>query len=175
MDFNVRKVGLIVGHTKKSPGANVVSTIQSSEYFYNRQVAEKLEDIGAVDLVVYRDGIGIAGACKAIVESDVDLSIELHCNAANVLAVGCEALYYTNASKKIATIFCTDLCHEFKRKNRGAKYVVENGRGILNLQLLSDIPYSILVEPFFGDNPNDYIEVEDYVNFLKAFIAKIRG
>lgn len=172
----IKTIGIIVGHTSKSPGADVIlpSDKKTSEYFYNLAVANELLKRKACDVVVTRDYKGISGATSEIIKAGVDLSIELHCNSANGKAHGVEALYYNKPSITVCDIFCTELSKRFGRKNRGPKYVVTNGRGVSNLQLLSDIPYAIILEPFFGDNKNDYIPHLDYTNFLSETIAKIK-
>lgn len=173
----IKTIGIIVGHTSKSPGAVVIpsgSGKKTYEYFYNLEVANQLLKRRACDTVVTRDYKGISGATSEIIKSGVDLSIELHCNAANTRAHGVEALYYNSPSQTFATYFCDQLAARFSRRNRGAKYVVTNGRGVSNLQLLADIPYAIIGEPFFGDNVNDYIPQLDYTNFLSELLAKVK-
>ena len=173
----IKTIGIIVGHTSKSPGAAVIpsgSGKKTYEYFYNLEVANKLLKFNVCDTVVTRDYKGISGATSEIIKAHVDLSIELHCNAANTRAHGVEALYYNSPSQTFATYFCDQLAARFNRRNRGAKYVVTNGRGVANLQLLADIPYAIIAEPFFGDNSNDYIPQLDYVGFLSELLAKVK-
>ena len=180
----IEKVGVIVGHTAKAPGARIVATDGrvTSEYEYHKSVMtialSKQNSLGSLapmfNELVFRDNIGIAGATNKIIESGVDLSIELHTNASNGNAVGCEAFYYMPNSKSICEYYCELFCERFKRKNRGAKDIKKNGRGVTNLSLLQDIPYSILVEPFFGDNKDEYISKNDYASFLAEFVKSIK-
>ncbi len=172
----IKTIGIIVGHTMKSPGAKITSDNggESHEYHYNLTVANALLARKACDVVATRDYRGIQGATTKIIKAGVDLSIELHCNSANGKAHGVEALYYNSASFICCDFFCSELSKRFKRKNRGPKYVVANGRGITNLQLLQDLPYAIIAEPFFGDNKLDYISIQEYTNFMSEFLANVK-
>jgi N-acetylmuramoyl-L-alanine amidase len=171
----IDKVGIIVGHTAKSPGAVITNgETVTNEYLYNSAVVAELVKNGCLDFYTTRDNGGIQQATRNIIHEEIDLSIELHTNAFNRQAYGCEALYYTQQSKRPAELFCQYFCDFFDRKNRGAKDVVKNGRGVYNLQLLEDIPYAVLVEPFFGDNQREFISVKDYASFLIDFIDRIK-
>lgn len=179
----IDKVGLIVGHTKKAPGAKVISTSGNitSEYQYHKSVVEKITGPSIVAKeaqfahIAYRDNHGIEGATREIIKADIDLSIELHTNASNGSASGVEAFYYMPNSKIICDLYCQMFATRFKRKNRGAKDIKKNGRGVTNLSLLQDIPYAILVEPFFGDNQDDYVSVIMYATFLDDFARMIKS
>jgi len=179
----IESVGLIVGHSAKAPGAKVISTngTVSSEYQYHRSVVEKITGPSIVARtaqfahIAFRDGHGVYGATQEIIKANVDLSIELHTNASSGSASGVEAYYYMPSSKIICDLYCQMFATKFKRKNRGAKDIKKNGRGVTNLSLLQDIPYAILVEPFFGDNQDDYVSVIMYATFLDDFARMIKS
>lgn len=171
----IRKVGLIVGHSKRSPGAivKVPGYPNTTEYEYNQIVAQYLLDNHVVKYVEYRDNGGIIGATQRMVAHGVDLSVELHCNSHDKPAYGVEALYITTQSFYAADFFCRKFATYFKRKNRGAKKISQANRGYQNLNLMRKVPYAILVEPFFGSNPEEFIPQIVYAKFLDNFIKDI--
>ena len=60
------------------------------------------------------------------------------------------------------------------QKNRGAKDVYVNGRGQKNLETAQKYSkHCILIEPFFGDNQNDYIPARDMARYLTEFINEL--
>ena len=61
------KIGVIVGHEKKAPGARLSKPWLTHEYYYNSEIAQLMftegEKLANVDVeIFYRDGVGISGA-----------------------------------------------------------------------------------------------------------------
>jgi N-acetylmuramoyl-L-alanine amidase len=86
-----------------------------------------------------------------------DLVIELHFNASNGKAKGCECLYYFNSyeGEKLSQFLCNTYSMLTGCFNRGAKplYSKDRGYGFVSSQK----PTAVLFEPFFGDNDMDCI------------------
>jgi len=159
------RLALVVGHTRNSQGAMGVSPISASEYEFNRELALLVERFGKSRghqvATFFRDGVGIEGAYQQVAEWEADAVVELHFNAFNGEARGTETLYCNDEDqqrvleKEFAESVQQHLCQVFNRTdrtNRGIKPLSRGDRGYNNVTQLFDIP-SILIEPFFGDNP----------------------
>ena len=166
---NVTSIGLIIGHTKSDKGAAIYNNA-IQEYDYWKEVASKLV-LDKEFAVGFRDNGGVKGACEEIkgkLGHKPDIILELHFNAYNGKAKGCEALYID--SKELAEKFCKFMEHKGK-KNRGAKDVYANGRGIKNMEIASKYADNvILTEMFFADNKDDYITIKDATKYLQEFL-----
>lgn len=161
------RLALVVGHTRTSPGAMGVSPISASEYEFNRELALLVEKSGNSRghqvATFFRDGVGIEGAYEQVAEWKADAVVELHFNAFNGEARGTETLYCNDndqmkvLEKEFAELVQQHICQVFNRTdrtNRGIKSLSRSDRGYQNVTQLFDIP-SILIEPFFGDNPTE--------------------
>lgn len=167
-------IGVVVGHTKKSPGAMVEAPLKTYEYFENKRVAQKMKDYASKKLsqnvvvnVYYRDGIGIAGAYTKAMLDGCDCVIELHFNAFNKAAYGTETLCtMTQMDKDFAKVVQSSLVKLFQRDktgDRGVKPRAKNDRGWASVSALPTMA-NCLVEPFFSDNPKEmalYMKVRD--------------
>ncbi len=152
-----RKLAVIVGHSERSPGAFAGPPIGQNEYFWNRDLARRMQDCadrgGRIGLAVFhRDRGGIAGAYGRAGEWGADAAIELHFNAAGVAATGTETLFVTEISKGLARAVQNAMTGLLDLRDRGVKEPWE-GRGRQSLTRLA-VP-SVIVEPFFGSNPGD--------------------
>lgn len=158
-----KRVGLIVGHTEADKGAENYNG-QIQEYDYWKEVVKFMDcPVG------FRDNGGVKGACEQL--GEVDIILELHYNAYNGGAHGCEALYID--SKELAEKFCFFMAKK-GQKNRGAKDVYVNGRGIKNMEICSRYAENvILCEMFFGDNKADYIPIQTAREYLEEFIDSL--
>ncbi|MDX8347378.1 N-acetylmuramoyl-L-alanine amidase [Cognatiyoonia sp. IB215446] len=153
-------LAVVVGHTKKRPGAKGVAPIDAHEYSFNSDLAESIYDYcqkrGVRSEVFTRDGKGIAGAYKEAVVWGATFAVELHFNAFNRSANGTETLY-DNENHRDAITWASHLQDRIlkavKLRDRGLKRVSKGGRGYRSLSAAS-IPIAI-VELFFGDNPFD--------------------
>lgn len=149
-------LGLIVGHEKKAPGANLFGG--GNEYTYNSEIAAIVKQMCAgsnIDCkVIFRDGIGIDGAYKRAFDLGCDCVIELHFNAFNKSATG--TLTYTSTAsedvafshvvhKAMVGVFGTE-----GRRDRGVVSLGRRDRGGRNVYSFNGMP-NCLVEPLFGD------------------------
>ena len=160
------RLGLIVGHDNKEGGAALVGT-QLNEYLYNTDVAWKAQEyakehehlLGIDVVVITRDKIGISGAYKKATDLDCDFVIELHFNAANKTARGTETLCSADRDSRDFAKAVHAACLAAFRKDgmhdRGVKVLSKSDRGGRNVYAFKGP--SCLVEPFFGDNPNESI------------------
>jgi N-acetylmuramoyl-L-alanine amidase len=150
------KLAVIVGHSAKSPGAYSAG-LGAYEYGFNSDVAGWIARHGTMiglDVQVFkRDVGGIDGAYEQAKQWGADAAIELHFNAAtDKSASGTETIYVTERSKDLATAVQAAMVGVFGLPDRGVKQPWQN-RGAYSLTRL-DVP-SVLVEPFFGSNPQD--------------------
>lgn len=176
------KLALIIGHNKRSEGA--YSQIVGSEYGYWKRIAEKIKtEIPALVDVYERKPNKfyvpeMEEVLKELNKNDYKFCIELHFNSStNSQANGCECLVYykNNKAKELATNFMARLQNIFGSKIRGNHGIIEiqdsktrGGYGICN----SKDTY-ILVEPFFGSNPDESLKFsveKDVVNLFINFI-----
>ena len=169
------RLGIVVGHEAKAPGATMAIT-KESEYSYNSKIAELIiAHSGAfpVDVRIFkRDGIGIAGAYKKANEALCDYVVELHFNAVNTKVAGTETLSSTDRQDiDFARVVQAELCKVFGRQgmSRGVKPLPRSARGGFSLYAYPQ-GRNCLVEPFFGDNPMEaemaYSLMDDYAKGL---------
>lgn len=170
-----KKIAIIVGHGHGDGGAETWNG--SNEYNYNFFVSQKIKDsIQDKHIQVFlRDSSGIVGACKRVESWNPEVSIELHLNSFNKKAHGCEVLCLVGDVKSatLAMSFSKSFCSKFTRTLRGSqgvKWIDRSERGGLSLRNLSKVKQKILVESFFCDNPDEWIEPEIYANFLIDWI-----
>lgn len=152
------RLGLIVGHERKSSGAELHKSQGSmSEYDYNSDLAKRIEKLADKKIVqveiIHRDGIGILGACKKAKDLKCDVVIELHFNGFNGVVTGTSTLCSQEPrDRDLAQIVQKIMCQVFERKgnSRGVKVLSRGDRGALNVMSIEGIA-NCLVEPFFGD------------------------
>jgi len=149
------KLGIIVGHTKKSPGAVMPEPYNCTEYSFNTMVAKNLESLGGAYKyeigVFFRDGIGRHGAYDKASFWGADIILELHFNSSdNKEAVGAQIL--SSAKHKdhpLPPMLLARMVNLFGGYSRGIQIPEPLDRGYSNVN--RPIPYFI-VEPFFGSN-----------------------
>lgn len=162
--IDAKRLAIIVGHTQERQGAAALAPINQNEYPFNKQLAQRMEieaaDRGILAKTLFRDGVGIEGAYRAALAFDPDSIIELHFNSFGNPAVrGTETLYaeVNPNSKRLANIVQDSMVRVFGRSgraNRGIKLQGPGDRGFTNVTSAPTVP-SVLVEPFFGSNPNE--------------------
>jgi len=160
------KIGLIVGHTKRSPGASFNNGAFSAEYDFNSEVAKqaklycKTKYGNVLDTeIIFRDRIGIPGAYRKAEKIGCDVVIELHFNAFNKTVEGTETLTTSHVGdREFALEIQKMMCRIFKRKglSRGVKPIAKSARAGENVYAFPK-GYNCLVEPFFGDNEKEAI------------------
>jgi N-acetylmuramoyl-L-alanine amidase len=153
-------IGLIVGHTRRAPGASFA--LGGNEYDYNSDVARIAKaycDVNFKNIkthIIFRDVIGIAGAYKKATDLNCDVVIELHFNAFNKSVTGTETLTTTHVGDKAFGLEIQKMmCKVFDRQglSRGLKPISRSARGGRNVYSFQG--YNCLVEPFFGDAPSE--------------------
>lgn len=170
------KIALIIGHGNGDSGAMGFNGM--SEFNYNSFVAEEVaKSLKQVELF-YRGDEGIAGVGHLVEAFQPDISIELHLNAFNGKSEGCEVLCLVSDGKaaELGRNFAEAFCKKFRRRVRadfGVKWIDKKDRGYFNLHSVESVPKNILVEPFFVDNQNEWIEPNDYINFLIKWIGAL--
>jgi len=171
----IQKVAIIVGHGNGDSGAMGWNGV--SEFDYNSAVAKSLEisDTGKEIKAFYRSASGITGVAASAVKWNPDIVIELHLNAFNGKAKGCEVLCLEGdllsgeKAKSFSKLFCEKF-NRVKRRDAGVNWIGSSDRGGLSLRSLSSTSYAILVEPFFIDNKEEWIDPKEYAAFLKEWI-----
>lgn len=180
----MNKVALIIGHNDRSRGA--YSPILLSEFKYWKKIAEKIKGEIPEIIDVYERKPNKAyvpemnEVLKELNKIDYEFCLELHFNSSlNRNANGCECLVYwkNEKAKELATDFMARLQNIFGSKIRGNHGIIEiqdsktrGGYGICN----SKDTY-ILVEPFFGSNPDESLKFsveKDVVNLFINFIKE---
>lgn len=157
-------LALIVGHDAKDQGA-IMHESRESEYQYNSKLAEMVKELAQKHWplisvgVVYRDKVGLTGAYKLANEKfQADLAIELHFNAADGKAKGTTTLCTPDLNDvEFAHCVQKEMARVFMRKqneDRGVRTISRTARGGENVHSFPG-GSNCLVEPFFGDNPED--------------------
>lgn len=173
-DIPFVKLGIIVGHEEKAPGAK--SDI-GSEYEYNSEIAHKIvkyaENMRNIKVVIIkRDGIGIEGAYQAAEKANCDAVIELHFNEYTGTVGGSETLCSSDLTDvEFAHEVHAKMCEAFNRNgmSRCVKVLSRDARGAVNVHSFTK-GVNCLVEPFFGDFKADVelakLNKEEYAKAL---------
>jgi N-acetylmuramoyl-L-alanine amidase len=178
---NMKKVAIVVGHTKLRPGAKGIDI--PAEYIYNSKVAEHLSDI--CDVYHYGSyNLGYKAMVKAnankMNKKNYDLVIELHYNAfSDEQANGCEVLYYhKNAYGKVLAAKLSEyISTPFSLKNRGVK-ALSSGKERGYWAVYYPEATALLVEPFFGTNQGDACKFKNnerlYSQKIRSFLTRYK-
>lgn len=159
---------LIVGHTRKAPGAVSVGGV--SEYDFNSKLAldvvtevermtfDKAKKQSVVTRLVYRDEPNdYWGLPKKVNATGARFAISLHFNAARSKhATGTEVLYWHRSlqGRALATMLLDELLHALDLPQRGIKGRTIAGRG--GRLLAKTAMPCVIAEPFFGSNVIDW-------------------
>lgn len=174
----MKKVAIVVGHTKLRPGAK--GTEIPAEYVYNSKVAEHLSDI--CDVYHYGSyNLGYKAMVKAnatkMNKKNYDLVIELHYNSfKDNRAHGCEVFYYhkNEKGKALAKHLSENISTPFGVKDRGAK-PLSSGRERGYWAVYYPNATTLLVEPFFASNAGDQAKFkcneELYSKKIRSFLS----
>jgi len=154
----MKKIAFVIGHHRFSKGA-YSEYYGLREYDFYKQFEDTLKMYG--DVFYHNPLKGYNSRQKAMAKrtKDYDIVFELHFNAANGNAEGCEALYWYNnlKTKAICEKFCEEYTKEFPRTpNRGAKALSSKSQRGYGFVYHQKAP-AIILEPFFGDNEGDSI------------------
>ena len=161
----MKKLAVVVGHTKVAPGA-YSDTLRSSEYPWNSDLAARIQSMRTMRLecqAFFRDTAGISGAYMDGERWGADVFVELHFNASHsTTSTGTGVLYQTSVSKPLAILLFQEISAVLRLppwpgRSSGvstpfqASGAQERGKSSLTA---SRRP-SALIEPFFGSNPDD--------------------
>lgn len=166
----MKHVCIDVGHTPSSPGAVSKSAI---EYHQNIELANKiavcLHLLKIIPVVVYRETY--AELPKLINQTNADICISVHANAATADATGTETLYFASSvrSKKLADIMQSYMIAALDLRNRGIKPLHLGDRGE-SLVAKTVMPHVIL-EPYFLSNDNDLRIANEKMDLLSINIS----
>jgi N-acetylmuramoyl-L-alanine amidase len=157
----VIRLAIVVGHTRRAPGAYAEAPIDAHEYDWNGHLAELMAahvdaDPECEAMIFTRDEGGIVGAYRNARDWGADAAMELHFNAASPQATGTETLYVSAQSRPLAQAVQDATLGVLGLRDRGIKTPLEasGGRGQRSLTQMAPKP-SILTEPFFGSNAGD--------------------
>lgn len=194
-DFPRIKVALVVGHNKKSQGAD--NYLDESEWVFNSRIARKLQIklalLGIDSVIIFRPySVSYKKQCSSVAEQVKDLdcthAILLHFNdASGETAMGCEVLVSetsTLADDKFADIFTDILNEEYgfrERHDDGMKTVNDDHNGFGMINAVNRHAVTVLVEACFAgyenresafifENEDKYVDV-----FVKAIQKSWRG
>ena len=173
------KIGIFVGHSRRGD-QGAVSIGGVSEFVFNLPVAENLRAEltarGIASEVVHWYGGNSYGAAMSWVgkkcrEAGFTAAIELHFNAASAQANGHEFLFFHTSAKahRLAAAFAESFQHRFPfsrpRAQSGLLRRSAADRGTLFLRR-TPCP-AVILEPFFGSNPEEW----DYFSANKKLLA----
>ena len=165
----MHKVCIDVGHTPAKPGA--VSKL-TNEYQQNIKLANKLavclHRLQLIPVVVYRETY--TGLPALINQTNANICISVHANAATPDATGSETLYCAGSvrSKNLADIMQSYMT-VLGLRNRGIKPLRLGDRGG-SLVAKTIMPH-VIIEPYFLTNPNDIKIATNRMDELAESIA----
>lgn len=171
-------VAISIGHRKSSQGARMVTTGET-EWSFNTRLAYLIQSILTANhvpsIVFYRPDhrAGIYTLCDAINEAGHDLAVELHFNSfSNQTAHGSEVLYHYMSSRgnHLASVIQNCMVAATGLADRGLRPRRPKTRGWPYLS--STAMPAVIVEPFFGSNPDDCGRVSACFDDLAAAIAE---
>lgn len=178
---SLRRLAVVVGHTKSSPGAFGITPINANEYAWNSDLADRImAECASADIegkVFFRDKIGVSGVYKQVAAWGAHACVELHFNWGGGSAKGTETLFGVACkdSEAWATVVQKGMVNLYKRtgkQDRGLLKCPPYKRGSENVNALSSIP-SCLIEPFFGDNKDDAKLGHDYKQSLAKTLVSV--
>lgn len=161
-------VAIVVGHTEKRQGANGVEPIGEPEYPWNNDLAQMVKQRcdaeGIESRIFYRNVGGINGAYRRVTKWGASCVVELHFNAFNGRVFGTETLYdedTNSGSRAWASLLQQEMVSLYQRTGSGDRGLKERDPGDRGYRSVSsaNIP-SALIEPFFGDNPDEAVLAE---------------
>lgn len=170
-----KKICVIIGHGGNDCGA-VSQDGKTSELAYNTEIAEKLSEElkeNGYETFIHNRGYSKMENTTLINSLNPDLAISLHCNSANTVATGTEAIYYPDSTKgkRFAELLSKNVSEALGLKNRGAKEPWHGrGSGLLSR---TKAP-CVISEPFFIDNNEDLKKAFERKNeYIQAIVKSI--
>lgn len=150
----MKRVCIDVGHTPAKPGA--VRKL-ANEYRQNitlaNELAACLHRLQIIPVVVYRETY--TGLPALINQTNADICISVHANAATPDVTGTETLYCAGSvrSKKLADIMQSYMIAALDLRDRGIKPLHLGDRGG-SLVAKTIMPH-VIIEPYFLSNDDD--------------------
>lgn len=179
------KLAIIEGHGDKNKNGSIdtgsVHHDKVTELDYTRECTTLLDlrrDEIKHEIKIFRQYPTVKDCADKVIAWQPDASFELHTNAYNGKAKGCQVNVLSNdaPSFKLAKKFSDMFCKKYNRVLRDGDGVLETGRnerGVFNLAVVEALPASVLLEPFFGDNKDEKLSAEEYVSFLIEYFNSI--
>ena len=159
------RVAICVGHSRSGDnGATSVSGV--SEWDFNVDIAGRVKirlEGDGIDVDIVQDyhgrsyGSAMRWLARLLKQSQVDIAVELHFNAASPSAEGFEYLHWQTSKngKRLAQCLLDSHAKFFpETKNRGLKPKGPGSRGSMFLKL-THCP-AVITEPFFGTNLDEW-------------------
>lgn len=167
------KTVLIVGHNARDKGA-YSPHLKMSEYDYWGEVVKGL-DVPVLRRNASRGyGLEMREMLSRLEQMDYDIAIELHFNSAISNANGAEVLIYKdNKKSKILAQNLLDRLADKGHRNRGIIEVSHEQERNGAYGICNSRGHYILIEPFFGSDEKDCIQVEEMRKILKNFIKEV--
>lgn len=172
------KICVSIGHSFKEQGATTRDG-KTSEYIFNTALAQLIKDqlvkdgyeVVITNRLTDGGGTGMTADVRAINASASDLCVELHCNAFNTKAQGCETLYWyrSKKAKQLAQCIQNEMVNALGNNDRGEKGINSSGRGAKVLRE-TEMPM-VITEPFFIDNPEEFNNAFNKIDKLAKGIA----
>lgn len=174
------RVGIVIGHTPKAPGA-VRVTDGEAEYPWNSRLAQEIRKylVGAghqADIFHRRDGLAYGAQIREVYAATdrwgADVTVELHFNgAAAASATGTETLSSGSAgSLRVAKSVQARMVAALGLRDRGILVRKRTDRGGESLH--AGRAPAILTEPYFGSNASDCNAADAKFKALAAAIAE---
>jgi len=168
------RIAFVRGHEAKAQGAQ--SNDGLSEYDYWGKVLPEVVRRTVETKEFLRNGTNIRGAIRRALVWKPDIIIELHFNAYNTSVNGAEVLICDSSQRQIANDLLGAWLVFSNKLNRGVKMKSSGEAGYASVdEMRRGGVQGCLFEPFFGDNPNDYVEPETMVEFLVEFVNDMQG
>lgn len=173
------KICISIGHSEKEQGATTKDS-KTSEYMFNTALAHLVKDdlkkLGYGVVITNRltdgGGTGMTADVKAINATGADICVELHCNAYNTKAQGCEMLFWhtSEKGKQLAKTLQNRVVKVLNNSDRGIKSIKVKGRGAKVLR--ETFMPMVIAEPFFIDNPEEFNNAFNKLDALATAIAE---
>lgn len=168
------KIAIVRGHGGKDGGASGCGT---TEVEYNTWVMKEIEKLNLPNVKCFYGDSSVSAVLKSL-SFFPDLTVQLHLNSAGPTAHGCEVLVLDSDIKSypFAEKFASMFCKKFNRRMRGElgkKKLKSGDRGLSSLKT-STFGAKILVEPWFISRQEEFVPKEEYLEFMKTYIAEVQ-
>ena len=168
------RIGFVRGHEAKAQGARMQNGL--FEYGYWGKVLPEVVRRTTKTKEFLRDGTTIRGAIRRALGWKPDILIEFHGNGYDTFVNGAEVLICDNSQRQIANDLLGAWLIFSNKSNRGVKMKSRGDAGYASVdEMRRGGVQGCLFEPFFGDNPNDYVEPEIMIEFLVEFVNEMQG